>query len=258
MRIICFLLFTLMVSQLNGQIEKSPEEWYNNYLDYYSLDDKDYKSEMTKIDYSELYLKTPSKFIYGIIGSKMQRLELKWISINKDPVNHDTYYVYGKTRVKENICEFTGILKIKTIRLHKLNEYDMPYSAKVQPEKIGVVFCDYRLTENSKINNTGVFQGICATEFYIDNDTLHYNNLRDGADDMTNNSFVGTWTNYKTANTLICNWGDYRIPNLGLDFDCGAACFEPCKEYDKYGWENFISIEDVYNPDYSKINKWWE
>ena len=48
------------------------------------------------------------------------------------------------------------------------------------------------------------------------------------------------------------------MPNVGSGFDCGAACFDPCEEYKKNGWEDFVAIEDIYNPNYSKIDIWWK
>jgi len=95
----------------------------------------------------------------------MQRIKIKWISINKDPFNPDAYYAYGKTNVKGNVCEFTGILKLRTIRLFPKEEYDMPSSCEVNPEKIGVLFCDYILVENRRQNHTGVFRGVSASNF---------------------------------------------------------------------------------------------
>lgn len=258
MKCIFIIILILFLNQVQGQNLRSPEDWFESYLEYYSLDTIDYKKDLISLDYSDLFLEIQSKYIYGIIGKNFQRIQIKWISINKDPFNPDLYYVYGKTKVKENICDFTGVFKIRTIRLHILEEFDMPYRVKIKPDKIGVLFCDYILTENSDIESTGVFKGISASEFYIHNDSLKYNDLRSGADDMTNNSFIGEWTSYNTNKSIVCQWGDFRVPNIVSGFDCGAACFSPCNEFKNYGWQNFISIEDWKHPDYNKINEWWK
>jgi hypothetical protein len=264
MRKILIIAISLICFQVFGQDLKSSEEWYNDYISNYGLDNKDSKSDLREYDFSDLFLRTSSSHIFGVIGQNMQRIQIKWISINKDPNNPDNYYVYGKTRVKSNICEFTGIIKVKTIRLYKEGAYDMPYRSKVQPEQIGVMFCDYTLTENSSDKHTGLFKGISATEFYIDNDTLFYNDLRSSADDMTNNQFVGTWTSYDNNNPKICNWGDYRVPNVS-GFDCGAARFSPCEKYASNGWIIFM-IANGASPDNMNIEeaqkseneKWWK
>ncbi|MFB6317968.1 hypothetical protein [Saccharicrinis sp. FJH54] len=264
MKSILILTLTVFCIQVFGQERKSPDEWYKDYVTNYGLDFKESKSELIDYDLAELFFHTPSSEIYGVIGDNMQRIQIKWISINKDPNNPENYFVYGKTKVKSNICEFTGIIKIKTVRLYPEGKYDLPYRIKIKPEKIGVLFCDYTLTENSNENHTGYFQGISATDFYINNDSLTYNNLRSSSDDMTNNQFVGTWTSYNYGTSKICNWGDYRVPNAP-GFDCGAAEFSPCKEFEEYGWKNF-KLANTYWQESEEIRKareienkeWWK
>jgi len=261
-----FLIFILTIFSLEAvaQAQNTQGEWYNDFISNYGLDTKDSKPEMIDYDFSELFLKTSSAKIYGVIGDDMQRIQIKWISINKDPNNPENYYVFGKTKVKANVCEFTGILKIKTIRLYPDGKYDMPFRSTINPEKIGVLFCDYTLTENSKELHVGVFQGISATDFYLNNDTLSYNDLRSSDDDMTNNQFVGTWTAYKAGSPKICNWGDYRVPNV-TGFDCGAAEFSPCEEFVKNGWGNFKLAstdwqenEEIKNAREIENDEWWK
>ncbi|AZQ64724.1 hypothetical protein EI427_21100 [Flammeovirga pectinis] len=142
MRKIFIIALTVFCGQVIGQENRSPNQWYNDFISNYGLDSKESKSELIGYDFSELFLKTSSTEIFGIIGDKMQRIQIKWISINKDINNPEKYYVYGKTRVKSNVCGFTGVIEIKTIRLYPDGIYDMPYRSKVKPEKIGVLFCD--------------------------------------------------------------------------------------------------------------------
>lgn len=264
MKNLILLILTLTLSKANCQSEKTPEVWFKYFTDNFGLDSKEQKNEFKHFDFSELFLKTTSTDVYGVIGENLQRIQFKWISINKDPNNPDNYYVYGKTKVKSNVCGFTGIIKIKTIRLYPDGRYDLPYKSKIQPDKIGVLFCDYILTENTNEKHTGVFSGISATDFYIHNDSLFFNDLRESADDMTNNQFVGYWTSYSNGIPKFCNWGDYRVPNVS-GFDCGAAKFSPCDEYEKFGWENF-KLANLYlndSPENDKARKlenekWWE
>lgn len=261
---ILILALNLICFHLIGQDSKSPGEWYNEYISNFGLEHNDSKNEFLNYDFSDLILQTSSTQIYGVIGQNMQRIQFKWISINKDPNNPENYYVYGKTKVNSNICEFTGILKVKTIRLYGEGKYDMPHNSKVQPGLIGVIFYDYILTENSKEEHTGTFNGIAATEFFIDNDELFYNDLRRNSDDMANNQFVGTWTRHDGEENKLCNWGDYRIPNVS-GFDCGAARFSPCIKYAPNGWLVYM-IANGASPDRMNIEeakksesqKWWQ
>jgi hypothetical protein len=256
-KIFAILLFTL--NQVNGQPDNKPQQWFEYYIKNYGLDNKEYKNELNHFDYSKLFLKTSSTNIYGVIGDNMQRIRIKWISINKDPINSDNYNVYGKTKVNSTISDFTGSIRIKTIRLYKEGKYDMPDDIKTQPKMIGVLFCDYLLNENKSEQQTGLFKGISATEFYILNDTLSYNDLRNGADDMTNNQFVGEWIDYNNINSKICNWGDYRVPNV-KELDCGAAEFAPCDTYIKNGWSDFYKafIQNDSAAFKREKSEWWK
>jgi len=253
---LAIMFFTLI--KVNAQNRKTSNQWFDSYIEYCKFDTKEYKDELNHFDFASLFLNTPTGAIFGVIGDEMQRIRMKLISVNKDPYNPDSYYVYGKSNVKGNVCEYTGIIKIKTIRLYQKDGFDMPYRSTVNPQKIGVLFCDYILAENKEQKHTGVFKGISATEFYINNDTLFYNNLRNRADDFTNNQFVGIWENYDNQNSRICNWGDYRIPEV-YGFDCGAAQFAPCSEFFDYGWADYYKAIFHNDTEAAKREyfKWW-
>jgi hypothetical protein len=38
---------------------------------------------------------------------------------------------------------------------------------------------------------------------------------------------------------MICNWGDYRIPNAGK-LDIGVGEFNPDAKYNAHGWCDYI------------------
>jgi hypothetical protein len=42
----------------------------------------------------------------GFIGDNFQRINIRFISVIQNPDNKYEYLVYGKTRVKDNICDF--------------------------------------------------------------------------------------------------------------------------------------------------------
>jgi len=250
-------LLILICSQACGQFENLSEIWLQEYINDYGLDKLEHKNEFNSLDFAPLLIQTPPSHIYGVIGENMQRIQIKWISINKDSKNPDVYIVTGKTKVKDNICEFVGKLQIKTLRLY--TNYDMPYDSKVTPQKIGVVFFTYTLIEQGTSEHSGVFKGISATEFYLLNNKLIYNDFRAASDDMTNNQYVGTWTSNKSKQTLVCNWGDYRVPNV-QDFDCGAAEFVPCEKYRKYGWTDLYKakMQDDLEAQKRELSEWWK
>jgi len=195
--------------------------------------------------------------ILGFIGDNYQRLHIHFISIIKNPFNPYEYFAYGKTKVKNNICEFQGIIKITDARLYV--EGDIP------EYKQGYAECEVTLYEDSKQNATGFFSGKLTTDFVIDNKgVFRYDAIYFVADGFRNNQFVGNWTSYKTKSTKKSNWGDCRIPESGT-LDTGDGYFIVDERYVKNGWENFDRAWHTWNetPEVIKAQakeyeKWWK
>ena len=196
--------------------------------------------------------------ILGFIGDNYQRFQIHFISIIQNPTNPYEYFAYGKTKVKNNICEFQGIIKIIKSSLYK--ECDIPFY------KQGYAECEVILYEDKKQAFTGFFKGNLTSNFIIDDKgVFRYDALSSYADGFCNNQFIGTWTNYKTKSSKKCHWGDYRIPDCG-DLDCGAGLFMVWDEYKKNGWQSYVKCNHGSYPDeesYQKACKeelfeWWK
>lgn len=192
----------------------------------------------------------------GYIGDNYQRFYIHYISGIQNPTNKHQYLLFGKTRVKNNVCDFQGKILITESRTY--NQSDVP------GYKQGYIKGTYEFFEDSKQKGTGVLQGTFTSHFFIDNNNLlKYDALMFGADGFNNNQFKGMWTSYKTGNSKKCNWGDGRIPDSdGLDL--GAGEFGPAEKYLKYGWENY-SLAWGYSPNKPEVQearkkeneKWW-
>jgi hypothetical protein len=192
----------------------------------------------------------------GFIGENYQRFHISFISVIKNPDNPLEYFIYGKTKVKENICIFQGKLTVEKSRLCKESEF---YKLKQ-----GLLNGNYEFYEDQNQKGSGILKGIFHTFFYInEKGELKYDALMWGEDNYENNQFEGTWTNYKTGASKKCNWGDYRIPD-SKDLDCGAGEFGPNSKYEKFGWENYFlawiyssatpGAEEAKN---KEKEKWW-
>jgi hypothetical protein len=78
----------------------------------------DFLTKAKQIDYSDLW--THDSILIeniqliergqplGFIGENFQRINIKFISVIQNPDNHLQYMIFGKTRVKGNICDFQG------------------------------------------------------------------------------------------------------------------------------------------------------
>jgi len=233
------------------------------------LSEVELKRQLSKYDFSTLFTCTDNSVIYGFIGNNYQRIRIKIISVTKDSLIPNTYKVYGKSMVKNNVDEFTGSIIISTISKQKVMSYGVDNEYKNKGFKGEFVISgNYSLSENPKQNHAGIFNGTFRTGFYLDKrNEIHYDDINNYSDGYMNNLFTGKWTDYKTRLSKTCNWGDYRIPNSG-NFDGGAGEFSPMTNDTSLGWQN---IHDMWVRDKngkltakaklakkSEEDKWWQ
>lgn len=238
-RILATLLLLLIVKVGHGQ--KNSEEFRNKQLTDEYIVKTDIKNEFIKYDISSLLTQTRNSSIFGFIGDNYQRIRIKLISVVKNKDNPSQYFVYGKSMVKDNVCEFQGTITITNVFNYK--------NTDVPGVKQGKVIGDYLFYENPKQKHVGQFKGVFNTSWYVDKDgNLKYDDLADVADGFTNNEFVGTWTSYSGTLTKICNWGDHRIPMSG-DLDDGTGEFHPSDKYQANGW---LTYDQAYSGGISK------
>jgi hypothetical protein len=196
--------------------------------------------------------------VLGFIGDDYERLYIRFISVIQNPNNQYEYFAFGKTMVKENVCEFQGTIRITDARIGNSLEY--------RNYKQGFIKSDLTLFEDRNQKFTGYFKGELTSNFTIDkNGNLDYDALMFYSDDFSNNQFIGKWTSYSTKNIKTCNWGDYRIPESG-DLDIGTAEFMVNDKYKKNGWMNYVLQNMAQNKAIVKPNskskggdrQWWE
>ena len=196
--------------------------------------------------------------ILGFIGDDYQRFYIHFISVIQNPENPYEYFAYGKTKVKNNICEFQGIIKIVSAEIY--NDSDIPSYTQ------GFTICEVVLYEDKKQVHTGFFKGGLRSDFLIDDKgNFRYDAINISADGFSNNQFTGIWTSYKTKTPKKCHWGDYRIPDCG-DLDCGTGLFMVWEKYQKNGWQSYVKCHHMSYSDeksYQKsceeeLFKWWK
>jgi hypothetical protein len=236
-----------------------------NYLDFYLEDErliKDNQIEQFKTeDYSNLF--SNNYFSLGFIGEKYQRIRIKFISVIPEFNNPLKLYVYGKSNVNDNICDFQGTIKVNEIRLYSQLHLgcDKIYADSNLVVQ-GVIITEYIFYEDPKDKHSAFFKGKIVSGWYKDsNNEIKYDDIRSYGDSWCNNLFYGEWTNYNNRQSKICNWGDGRIPNSG-DLDNGTAEFYPNKKYLKNGWENYKYLYDTDESNRDKFykleqSKWW-
>lgn len=215
--------------------------WVNEYLSNPELDAKEFSEKLEAYDLGALWTEK-QEAILGAIGTNYQRLQIRFTSIIKDPAHPRRYNVKGKSKVKANVCDFTGTITLETARAYSpaaLKSFlvDFPYVPKDIATR-GLLCAKVVLDEDPQQKFPGRFEGRLISHFWIDKgNRIH----RDGLTDKTefrNNEFVGTWTSQDKKNVKQVRWGEHRVPLSG-DLDNGSSEFYPNQKYIKNGWEGW-------------------
>ncbi|MGM0588955.1 MAG: hypothetical protein ACQETE_11095 [Bacteroidota bacterium] len=196
--------------------------------------------DVTNHDLSHLWLTEKpisydsTKFIrpepVGYLGDDYQRFFIHFTSVIQDQRNKLEYFAYGKTKLKNRIKSFQGKISIdSTLYLED------PVSSNT---KEGKIIGSYLFFEDPTINNAGQYEGRFKTFVSLKSDSILYSTYLFGADGYNNNQFEGTWNKYSKSKNIVCNWGDFRIPDRE-GFDIGAGQMGVHSDYVDNGWNNF-------------------
>ena len=92
------------------------------------------KRNMLNFDYSYIFHEENP---LGYIGNKYQRLYMHFDTIYKDKKDASRYIVNGVSRVRQNLCRFSGYIKIDSVVVdnredsyRRSDEYDKKHLAK--------------------------------------------------------------------------------------------------------------------------------
>jgi len=170
----------------------------------------------------------------GFIGAGYQRFYLHYTSVRQDPAHPYVYQVSGKTRVKNNICAFTGTITVSKARLYKAPNAEYPQFRE------GELTCRVALAEDRRQPGSGTIDGTLTTYFYVDAKGRPQYNTLEPADGFNNNQCVATWTSYATAQRKPCHWGDFHIPESG-DLNYSVSEFAVNQKYVARGWQTYMA-----------------
>ena len=206
----------------------------------FSFDVQPYKTSVMRND------------LLGYIGNG-QRLYMHFDTIYKDKANPHWYHVEGKSKVKQNLCSFTGRIDLHSFAPNEqLDPNVKRYKLKAQ----------YRFNEDKTQNGSGFFAGSFTSYFIIYQDTAYFDSIEDGADGYNNNQFEGHWTSYRTKVSKKANFGVGRIPDSN-DLDVGSAEFYVTPNKQHLGWESYMKAFETETPEGQKAQaeedrEWWK
>lgn len=256
------LLFLLIAIQSHAQKNEQVSTWRNQILNDTTLYKREFKDSLISKNFSSLWTHTDNGSVYGFIGDGFQRIQIKIISAEKDTGSGDTYNIYGKSKVKNNICEFHGTIKITNIRIFKHEHWGADDEFKNNGiKKQGLLLANYYFIEDLGCSHSGIFEGVLSSNWYLDkHDHIKYDDIElQCSDGFRNNQFVGTWNANDSSQTKTCNWGDYRIP-FSDKLDCGVGEFYPANEFIKMGWAtpNDVQVSPNQIVRQEDTEQWWK
>lgn len=264
---VCLLSVPIYLLQA-AEIDESVK-WVNEVLSDQKLTKEDIKDTIAEYDLSEIFTQTESSHVYGFIGANYRRLQIHFSKAEKLKKNPYQYHIEGKSKVRDNICDFKGTITIISGR--KQAKEKIIYGILDRDEKVassiairGVAVSDVEFRESPDQKYPGVFKGKLTTYFYVyQNGVIHYDDLNSYSDRYFNNAFVGAWSSQDGKITKKVHWGDWRIPYSG-DLDVGAGEFWPAEKYINNGWEFFKDRDNVIKlgPDgvgyRQRESQWWK
>ncbi|GAB3637372.1 hypothetical protein GCM10027422_29620 [Hymenobacter arcticus] len=170
----------------------------------------------------------------GFIGANYQRFYLHYTSVRPAPGQPYVYQVSGKTRVKTNVCAFTGTITVVKARLYKAPNAEYPQFRE------GELTCRVELAEDRRQAGSGTISGTLTTYFYLNAKGQPQYNTLEPSDGFSNNQCVATWASYATQQRKPCHWGDFKIPASG-DLDFSVSDFEVAAKYVANSWQTYMA-----------------
>ena len=207
------------------------------------------KAQLLRYDYSQVLMEND---FLGYIGNG-QRLYMHFDTIYKDPVKPQYYHVEGKSKVKQNLCSFTGGITIHSFAPNEESDSLVKrYHLKAQ----------YQLNEDVNQRGSGFFAGRLTSDFFIYRDSICFDEVEGGEDGYNNNQFEGRWTSYRTKISKKANFGIGRIPDSN-DLDGGTAEFYVTPNKQHLGWESYMKAFETVTPEGQKAQaeedrEWWK
>ncbi|MCB2196468.1 MAG: hypothetical protein KQH79_11460 [Bacteroidetes bacterium] len=191
MRNIITILIGLFFSFcLKSQEVDLSKNWTNEVISTSGFSEFD-KSRIDKLDLSSIlsnqlrFEKDPISTYIGIFGPNYRRIDFHLKAEKK--VNE--YVIVGKSKLGENVRELNGVMKLEKVLLRKQNYItDSLY--------IGLFNCV--LNEPGDKNGDGVFSGVFAVVFYMNNGKVQLFKTSSGDEPNFTNTFVGKWKRYNS------------------------------------------------------------
>jgi hypothetical protein len=189
----------------------------------------------------------------GYIGADFQRFYIHITRVWRDEVDYAVYHVRGKLKLGDRVCLFAGKMRIDCIEEfgkdcgHTFATIRDRDNINIAYQYEGYLRSSYSFKVFRSSKPLGVLRGDLTSYFLIDSrEQVQYNNLKlvdsyqhsHPLRPYCNNQFKGVWLPEGSKDPIVCNWGDYRIPD-SKDLDIGTEMFSPDDAFLDKGWQTY-------------------
>ena len=223
--IIILNIFALIASSCSnssnkpGEIKLTTEATEIKYSSDYEGDDS--SLEEWQVYFSEIFVS--ERDFLGCIGDEKQKMGIVFLSTIK--IGETEYEVTGKSKVKNNICDFTGTMEVLDLVFEDGN-----------PSQIASIYGKYHFKEDENQPHSGEFEGEFSI-FWSDNDRTIFS-VGNRYGEEIHVDFNGTWTNYQTSASKFALWGNVENLLPGT-INEGQEYFRD-ENYSSLGWGPFF------------------
>jgi hypothetical protein len=221
-------------------------------------------AHFNKIDIADLLI-TDSYAHDGAIGDNYRRLQIYMGEVIKSGIDSLQYIVKGKTKVKSNICNFVGKVRLThATKSEETGEESAEAEQGAPYEVMGSLGGTFEFLEDKDQRDAGSFSGSFTLLWNIDGYRITFGDIW-YTYRMSTLNFSGIWTPYGNGTSKKVCWSNYLAECLPSDFNCSdGPDIIPCEEFGREGWATlaamFNAATEAQRNEARKIEneKWWE
>jgi len=224
--ILILSILAVTTSGCGQATKKQTEQNIQNEIETNPMNEE--KIKYKSIDISKLW--GQERDFFGKIGGNQQKMGIVFLSTVR--ISETEYEVIGKSKVKNIICDFKGIMEVQNITFE---------------ENEGAITGKYRFYEDKNQSKTGEFEGEFVIWWFENYDIyIDVGKSPSSHPDYKGNvslplvvEFSGTWKSYNTdATKLTTRWGNSTSVFPG-SWNDGQEYFR-AENYHSIGWGPFF------------------
>ena len=173
----------------------------------------------------------------GYRGADYERFDMCFTTVKKSGAF--TYSINGWTACKRIDLPFNGWIQLDSVKEYGgyYSEVEKDTHSPDNPVTYYRLYAHYFFSVGLNNIVSAEMSGLSWYDIAEYDGILYYDGTGLISDGYCNNQYEGIWVDKATGDTLVCNWGDFRIP-ASNGFDIGAGEFSVAPEYRQNGWED--------------------